>query len=116
MFLQRVIRPADQKLMLYQDAGGAATAALKKQNVGPILEIKDGVFTDYRWKDGRWDLSVFTGADQKVDWDAVSAQPISKSSALPHKGVAAANAAFMTQAVTAVFKGREGSCSLSAVH
>ena len=56
-----------------QDAGTAATSSvLQQQEVGPVISVKDGAFSDYRWKDGRWDLSRFTGADSKVDWDAVS--------------------------------------------
>lgn len=35
------------------------------------LQIIDGYFKDYRWKDGRWDLALFQ-KDGKTNWDAVS--------------------------------------------
>lgn len=35
------------------------------------LQIVDGYFKDYRWKDGRWDLALFQ-KDGKTNWDAVS--------------------------------------------
>lgn len=57
--------------LLVQDAGTSATSALQKQKGGPVQSIKDGSFSDYRWKDGRWDLSLFAGRDNKVDWDSV---------------------------------------------
>ena len=41
---------------------------------GPVMVItEDGKFRDYRWKDGRWDLSqaVFKQADGEMDWDKV---------------------------------------------
>lgn len=56
-----------------QDASTSATsAALQKQKVGPVITLTDGAFSDYRWEDGRWVLSYFTGLDNKVDWDSVS--------------------------------------------
>lgn len=39
---------------------------------GPVLQMVDGRFEDYRWKGGRWDLSLF--ADSKTgetSWDDV---------------------------------------------
>ncbi|WP_289480300.1 hypothetical protein, partial [Klebsiella pneumoniae] len=39
---------------------------------GAVLQMGDGRFSDYRWKGGRWDLSLF--ADPKTgetNWDAV---------------------------------------------
>ena len=60
------------KSLLLQDAGAAAASTVsQKQEGGPVNSIQDGSFTDYRWKDGRWDLSFFTGRDNKIDWDAV---------------------------------------------
>ncbi|KAI7840742.1 hypothetical protein COHA_005557 [Chlorella ohadii] len=41
------------------------------QSTGPVLQLVDGRFSDYRWKNGRWDLSLFKGADGETDWDAV---------------------------------------------
>jgi hypothetical protein len=41
---------------------------------GPVMMItEDGKFRDYRWANGRWDLSnvVFKKADGETDWDAV---------------------------------------------
>jgi len=41
---------------------------------GPTMQItEDGKFRDYRWKNGRWDLSnsAFKGADGEMDWDLV---------------------------------------------
>jgi len=38
---------------------------------GPVLQMVDGRFSDYRWKNGRWDLSLFKGTDGETDWDAV---------------------------------------------
>ncbi|KAL4450666.1 hypothetical protein ABPG77_001022 [Micractinium sp. CCAP 211/92] len=40
-------------------------------SAGPVLQLVDGRFMDYRWKGGRWDLSMFKGKDGEVDWDAV---------------------------------------------
>ena len=57
---------------LMQDAGTAAGSGLKKSKEGPVLSIQDGAFSDYRWKDGRWDLELFKRPDGKVDWDLVS--------------------------------------------
>lgn len=55
-----------------KDASTSATsAALQKQKVGPVITLTDGAFSDYRWEDGRWVLSYFTGLDNKVDWDSV---------------------------------------------
>lgn len=48
-------------------AAGEAAA----RTSGPTLQIADGRFVDYRWKAGRWDLSLFRGADGETDWDAV---------------------------------------------
>lgn len=41
------------------------------QTTGPVLQLVDGRFSDYRWKNGRWDLSLFKAADGETDWDAV---------------------------------------------
>ncbi|PRW20652.1 low molecular mass early light-induced [Chlorella sorokiniana] len=41
------------------------------QSTGPVLQLVEGRFSDYRWKNGRWDLSLFKGADGETDWDAV---------------------------------------------
>ncbi|PSC74627.1 low molecular mass early light-induced [Micractinium conductrix] len=38
---------------------------------GPVLQMVEGRFSDFRWKGGRWDLSLFKGADGETDWDAV---------------------------------------------
>lgn len=46
----------------------ASSAALGKQSE---MRIIDGVFTDSRWVDGRWDTAQFKGADGEVDWDKV---------------------------------------------
>jgi hypothetical protein len=48
--------------------------AAGEQAAGPVMMItEDGKFRDYRWADGRWDLSksVFKQADGETDWDAV---------------------------------------------
>ena len=45
-----------------------------KAETGPILKItEDGKFRDFRWKNGRWDLSSasFKNAAGEVDWDVV---------------------------------------------
>ena len=55
-----------------QDAGAAAKAALGATTAGVFMKIEDQKFKDDRWANGRWVLSNFTGADGKVDWDAVS--------------------------------------------
>lgn len=34
-------------------------AAEGKATTGPVLQIVDGRFRDYRWKAGRWDLKAF---------------------------------------------------------
>ena len=73
--LSRACRYSDRLTSTLQSAGTAATSAvLQKQDVGPVQSIKDGSFFDYRWKDGRWDMSFFTGLDGKVDWDSVRAR------------------------------------------
>lgn len=41
---------------------------------GPVMQItEDGKFRDYRWSNGRWDMSnaAFKGADGEIDWDLV---------------------------------------------
>lgn len=41
---------------------------------GPVMQItEDGKFRDFRWKNGRWDLSspLFKQASGEQDWDAV---------------------------------------------
>ena len=37
------------------------------------MQIVDGKFSDYRWKDGAWDLESesFKTKDGKKDWDLV---------------------------------------------
>ena len=48
--------------------------AAGEQAAGPVMMItEDGKFRDYRWANGRWDLSksVFKQADGETDWDAV---------------------------------------------
>lgn len=47
-------------------AADAATATS-----GTFLQVVDGRFVDDRWKEGRWVLDMFKGADGKTDWDAV---------------------------------------------
>jgi hypothetical protein len=39
------------------------------------LQVVDGKFSDYRWKEGRWDLSLFAGKDGKTNWDSVCVAP-----------------------------------------
>ena len=55
-----------------QDAGkSAASNVLEGQAVGPVLQIQDGKFADYRWKEGRWDLRMFQNRQtSQMDWDA----------------------------------------------
>ena len=36
-----------------------AAAEGKAATAGPVLQIVDGRFRDYRWKAGRWDLKAF---------------------------------------------------------
>ena len=38
---------------------------------GPVLQIVDNRFTDYRWTDGRWDFTYFKDAQGNTNWDAV---------------------------------------------
>lgn len=39
---------------------------------GPVNSIVDGKYRDYRWKGGRWDLSLFVDpATGETNWDAV---------------------------------------------
>ncbi len=40
-------------------------------DVKQVMQIVDGYFKDYRWVNGRWDLSQFSGADGTTDWDKV---------------------------------------------
>ena len=56
--------------VLVQDAGKAAASnVLEGQQVGPVLQVQDGKFTDYRWKEGRWDLSLFENRQtNQMDW------------------------------------------------
>lgn len=38
----------------------------------PIMQITpEGYFRDYRWKGGRWDMSLFPDGKGSTDWDAV---------------------------------------------
>ena len=55
-----------------QDAGkGASTTVRDGQQTGPVLQIKDDEFVDYRWKEGRWDLDLFKNQQtQQMDWKA----------------------------------------------
>ena len=55
-----------------QDAGkGASPAARDGQQTGPVLQIQDDAFVDYRWKEGRWDLDLFKNPQtQQMDWKA----------------------------------------------
>ena len=51
-----------------------AMAEGKDSASGPVMQItEDGKFRDYRWTNGRWDLSnpVFKRSDGEMDWDAV---------------------------------------------
>lgn len=51
-----------------------AMAEGKDSASGPVMQItEDGKFRDYRWSNGRWDLSnpVFKTSDGEMDWDAV---------------------------------------------
>jgi hypothetical protein len=51
-----------------------AMAEGKDTVAGPVMQItEDGKFRDYRWSNGRWDLSnaAFKAADGETDWDAV---------------------------------------------
>ena len=34
-----------------------------------VLQLKDGRFVDYRWKGGRWDLTLFQNGEG-MNWDA----------------------------------------------
>lgn len=66
-------RPQDRKPSPLQRGGtlqGAAAAgkdasdkfksmATGGKTGGPVLQMVDGRFEDYRWKGGRWDLSLF---------------------------------------------------------
>ena len=49
-------------------AAGKAPAAATLGKVSPVLFL--GEFDDPRWKNGTWDISMFT-QDGKTDWDAV---------------------------------------------
>lgn len=45
-----------------------------KNAAGPVMQItEEGNFRDFRWKDGRWDLSssAFKQSNGEMDWDAV---------------------------------------------
>lgn len=51
-----------------------AMAEGRNDNSGPVMQItEDGKFRDFRWKNGRWDLSspLFKQANGEQDWDAV---------------------------------------------
>eukprot|EP00884_Botryococcus_braunii_P015561 jgi/Botrbrau1/2689/Bobra.0203s0032.1 len=53
-------------------AGKDPGAGVKPVEAGKVvMQIVDGYFKDYRWKNGRWDLSLFTDKDGKTNWDAV---------------------------------------------
>lgn len=49
-------------------AAGKAPAAATLGKVSPLTSM--GKFDDPRWKNGTWDISMFT-QDGKTDWDAV---------------------------------------------
>jgi hypothetical protein len=60
-------------LVLLQDAGAAAKAAMLGAGEGTYLQVKDGRFIDDRWVGGRWDLSMFPkDKNGETDWDTVS--------------------------------------------
>lgn len=43
-----------------------------RQMSGPVLQLVDNRFTDYRWKGGRWDLSLFKDPKSgETNWDTV---------------------------------------------
>lgn len=55
-----------------QDAGSAARASLTGKAAGKtVCSIVDGKFSDYRWKNGRWDYAEFQDGKGSTNWDAV---------------------------------------------
>lgn len=56
-----------------KDAGEKAKMAVTAAVAVPkvYMQIIDGKFKDERWAEGRWVLSMFTGADGSTDWDKV---------------------------------------------
>ena len=42
-----------------------------KTGSGPVLQIVDGRFRDFRWVNGTWKMSAFKNSNGEVDWDAV---------------------------------------------
>lgn len=75
-----------------KDAGATALAKSKEKNTeGTRLAIVEGIFTDDRWVDGRWDLDQFKGGNGKVDWDLVIDAEISRRKMLEDSPVASIN-------------------------
>ena len=60
-----------QALAFPQDAGAAAkSAVLGSEAPQKVLQLEEGRFVDFRWTDGRWDLTKFASAGGKMDWEA----------------------------------------------
>ncbi len=48
----------------------AKAVVLGSETAQKMLQLEDGRFVDYRWTDGRWDLTKFASAGGKMDWEA----------------------------------------------
>ncbi|KAL4854134.1 Light-harvesting complex-like protein 3 isotype 1 [Chlorella vulgaris] len=63
-----------------------------KQRSGPVLQMVDGRFSDFRWTGGRWDLSLFR--DPKTggtSWDAVIDAEMARRKLLEDSPIACTN-------------------------
>ena len=61
------------RLLILQDAGAAAKAAVLGQTAGGTYnQIVNGKFKDDRWSNGTWVLSKFAGKDGETNWDKVT--------------------------------------------
>ncbi|KAH7278833.1 hypothetical protein KP509_38G058000 [Ceratopteris richardii] len=55
----------------YKVAGMNAGFRIRGKTPGSGRESECTRFRDVRWKNGTWDLSMFTSGNGKIDWDAV---------------------------------------------